>query len=145
MYFWITHRNSISKSRERDHKNCQLKIFPPSNDVITVKYFRENGKCPSSGCICVAKTTLIQANETKFVPTRMAGNTNNFKNKAYLIEDGDNNDISLANIHVTSPCKKMHIPVINTTESHYFRERKTDWASNRIRRVHRKHKCHKKL
>ena len=130
---------------ERDHKNCQLKIFPPSDEVITVKYFRENAKPLSSACICVAKTTLIQANEIKFVPTRMAGNPNSFKNKAYLIEDGDNNDISLANIHVTSPCKKMHIPVINTTESHYFRERKTHWASNRIRRMHRKHKCHKKI
>ena len=47
----------------------------------------------------------------------MAGNPNSFKNKAYLIEDGDNSDISLAN-HVTSPCKKMHMPVTNTTESH---------------------------
>ena len=47
----------------------------------------------------------------------MAGNTNSFKNEAYLIEDVDNNDISLADIHVTSPCKKMHIPVLNTTES----------------------------
>ena len=40
------------------------------------------------------------------------------KNKAYLIEDGYNNDISLANIHLTSLCKKLHIPVTNTTESH---------------------------
>ena len=44
----------------------------------------------------------------------MTGNTNSFKNKAYLIEGGDDNDISLANIHITSPRKKMHIPVINT-------------------------------
>ena len=29
---------------ERDHKNCQLIIFPPSDEVITVKYFRENAK-----------------------------------------------------------------------------------------------------
>ena len=91
---------------ERDHKNCQLKIFPPSDEVITVKYFRENAKPLSSACICVAKTTLIQANEIKFVPTRMAGNPNSFKNKAYLIEDGDNNDISLPNIHVTHLVKK---------------------------------------
>ena len=89
-----------------DHKDCQLKIFPPSDEVITVKYFRETVKRLSSACICVAKTTLIQANETKFVPTRMAGNANSFKNKAYLIEDRVNNGISLANIHVTSPCKK---------------------------------------
>ena len=27
----------------------------------------------------------------------MAGNPNSFKNKAYSIENGDNNDISLAN------------------------------------------------
>ena len=40
------------------------------------------------------------------------------KNKAYLIEDGYNNDISLANIHLPSLCKKLHIPVTNTTESH---------------------------
>ena len=46
----------------------------------------------------------------------MAGKTNSFKNKAYLIEGGDN-DISLANIQVTSPSKKMHILVSNTTES----------------------------
>ena len=46
----------------------------------------------------------------------MAGKTNSFKNKAYLIE-GHDNDISLANIQVTSPSKKMHIPVSNTTES----------------------------
>ena len=44
----------------------------------------------------------------------MMGNTNSFKNKAYLIEDSDDNDISLANIHIASPCKKMQIPVINT-------------------------------
>ena len=25
--------------------------------------------------------------------------------------------MSLANIHITSPCKKMQIPVVNTTES----------------------------
>ena len=103
---------------ERDHRNCQLKIFPPSDEVIAVKYFRENAKPLSSACICVAKTTLIQVNEIKFVLTRMAGNPSSFKNKAYLIEDGDKNDISLANIHVTSPCKKMHIPVTKTTESH---------------------------
>ena len=66
---------------ERDHKNCQLKIFPSSDEVI-IKYFRENAKCLSSVCICVAKTTLIQANEIKFVPTKMAENTNSFKNKA---------------------------------------------------------------
>ena len=83
---------------------------------MTVKYFRENAKPVSNACICVGETNLIQANEIKFVPNRMAGNTNSFKNKAYLIDDRDNNDISLANIHVTSPCKKMHIPVINTTE-----------------------------
>ena len=82
---------------ERDHRNCQLKICPPSDEVIAVKYFRENAKPLSSACICVAKTTLIQANEIKFVPTRLAGNPNSFKNKAYLIEDGDKNDISLAN------------------------------------------------
>ena len=35
----------------------------------------------------------------------MAGNPNSFKNKAYLIEDGVNSDISLAN-HVTHPVKK---------------------------------------
>ena len=40
------------------------------------------------------------------------------KNKAYLIEDGYNNDISLANIYLTSLCKKLDIPVTNTTESH---------------------------
>ena len=102
---------------ERDHKNCQLNIFPPFDEVMTIKYFRENAKPSSSACICVAKTTLIKANEIKFVPTRMAGNTNAFKNKAYLIEDGDNNGIRLTNIHLTSPCKKMHMPVINTTES----------------------------
>ena len=43
---------------ERDHKNCQLKIFPPSDEVITVKYFRENAKPLKSACICVAKTQL---------------------------------------------------------------------------------------
>ena len=37
----------------------------------------------------------------------------------------------------------MHIPVVNTTESHYSKESKTHCASNRTRRVHRKHKCHK--
>ena len=46
---------------ERDHKDCQLRIFPPSDGVITVKYFRENAKRLNSACICVAKT-LIQAN-----------------------------------------------------------------------------------
>ena len=46
----------------------------------------------------------------------MAGNTKSFKNKAYLIEDGDNNDISFSNIHVTSPYEKMYIPVINATQ-----------------------------
>ena len=111
-------QNFDLKKIESDHKNCQLKILPPSDEVITVKYFRENAKPLSSACICVAKTTLIQANEIKFVQTRMAGNPNSFKNKAYFIADGDNNDISLANIHVTSSCKKMHISVINTTESH---------------------------
>ena len=33
----------------------------------------------------------------------MAGNTNSFKNKAHSIEDGDNNDIRLTNVHLTSP------------------------------------------
>ena len=46
----------------------------------------------------------------------MAGNTKSLKNKAYLIEDGDNNDISFSNIHVTSPYEKMYIPVINATQ-----------------------------
>ena len=78
---------------ERDHKKCQLKLFPPSDEVMTVKYFRENAKPVSNACICVAETNLIQANEIKFVPNRMAGNTNSFKNKAYLIDDRDNNDI----------------------------------------------------
>ena len=40
-----------------------------------------------------------------------------FKNKAYLIENGHNNDISLANIPITSPCKKMHTPAFNTKQS----------------------------
>ena len=60
---------------DRDHKNCQVKMFAPFDEVITVKYFRENAKPLSSACICVAKTTLNQANEIKCVPTRMAGNT----------------------------------------------------------------------
>ena len=66
---------------DSDQKDCQLKIFPPSDEVITVKYFRENAKPLSSACICVAKATLIQANKIKFVPTRMAGNTDSFKKK----------------------------------------------------------------
>ena len=54
----------------------------------------------------------------------MVGNTNSFKNKENLTEGGDNNDINLANIYVTSLRKKMHIPVINTAESNYFKQRK---------------------
>ena len=98
------HKELRFEKVERDHKNYQLKIFPLSDEAITVKYFRENAKPLSSACICVPKTTLIEANEIKFVPARMKGNTNSFKNKAYLIENGDSNGISLANIHVTSPC-----------------------------------------
>ena len=48
----------------------------------------------------------------------------------------------LAN-HVTSPSKKMHVTVINTTERQITLKKTNYWASNRIRRVHRKHKCHK--
>ena len=65
---------------------------------MTVKYFREDAKPVSSACIYVAKTSLIQPNEIKFVPNRMAGNTNSFRNKAYLIDGCHNNGISLANI-----------------------------------------------
>ena len=83
---------------ERDHKNCQLKIFPPSDEVITVKYFRENAKPLSSACICVAKTTLIQQMKLNLYRPEWREIPNSFKNKAYLIEDGDNNEISLANI-----------------------------------------------
>ena len=53
------------EKREREHKNCLLKIFPPSDEVITVSYFQENAEHLSSACIYVAKTTLIQANEIK--------------------------------------------------------------------------------
>ena len=34
---------------------------------------------------------MIQANEIKFVSTRMAGNTNSSKNKTYLTGVDDNN------------------------------------------------------
>ena len=54
-----------------------------------------------------------------------------FKNKVYLIGNGDNNDISLAihhhlvknNIPITSPCKKMHTPAFNTKQSQIILKR----------------------
>ena len=75
MYFGLHTELRIKKvERETDYKNCQMKMFPPSVEVITPKYFREISRPLSSTCIFVAKTTLIQANEVKFVLTIMAGN-----------------------------------------------------------------------
>ena len=55
---------------------------------------------PPTCNICNKKGHLAKncfTTKTYFKCNTMAGNPKSFKNKAYLIEDGDNSDISLAN------------------------------------------------
>ena len=58
------------KGAARDHMNRLLTFIPPNDATITLKYWKESNN-KESGCVQVAKATVVPTNSIKYVPSKI--------------------------------------------------------------------------